>query len=78
MKVLDFGLAKALEPTAARVDATAFPTITSPASGPQLGRRDAIEARAGLLAECLNDLRIAADGGSGVVATYELVAQMLQ
>ncbi len=31
VKVLDFGLAKALEPMAARVDATASPTITSPA-----------------------------------------------
>src|SRR5688572_1917819 len=31
VKVLDFGLAKALEPVAARVDATASPTITSPA-----------------------------------------------
>jgi hypothetical protein len=32
VKVLDFGLAKALEPTsAARIDATASPTITSPA-----------------------------------------------
>ena len=29
--MLDFGLAKALEPVAARVDATASPTITSPA-----------------------------------------------
>ena len=31
VKVLDFGLAKALDPMAARVDATASPTITSPA-----------------------------------------------
>ena len=31
VKVLDFGLAKALEPISARVDATASPTITSPA-----------------------------------------------
>jgi eukaryotic-like serine/threonine-protein kinase len=31
VKVLDFGLAKALEPTGTRVDATASPTITSPA-----------------------------------------------
>ena len=31
VKVLDFGLAKALEPVSARVDATASPTITSPA-----------------------------------------------
>jgi serine/threonine-protein kinase len=31
VKVLDFGLAKALEPMTARVDATASPTITSPA-----------------------------------------------
>ena len=31
VKVLDFGLAKALEPVVARVDATASPTITSPA-----------------------------------------------
>ena len=31
VKVLDFGLAKALEPIAARADATASPTITSPA-----------------------------------------------
>src|SRR5688572_5769272 len=31
VKVLDFGLAKALEPMAAGVDATASPTITSPA-----------------------------------------------
>jgi eukaryotic-like serine/threonine-protein kinase len=31
VKVLDFGLAKALEPMAARVDPTASPTITSPA-----------------------------------------------
>ena len=31
VKVLDFGLAKALEPMAAPVDATASPTITSPA-----------------------------------------------
>ena len=31
VKVLDFGLAKALEPIAARVDAAASPTITSPA-----------------------------------------------
>jgi eukaryotic-like serine/threonine-protein kinase len=31
VKVLDFGLAKALEPSSARVDATAPPTITSPA-----------------------------------------------
>jgi serine/threonine protein kinase len=31
VKVLDFGLAKALEPMAAHVDATASPTITSPA-----------------------------------------------
>ena len=31
VKVLDFGLAKALEPTSAQGDATASPTITSPA-----------------------------------------------
>jgi eukaryotic-like serine/threonine-protein kinase len=31
VKVLDFGLAKALEPSSAHVDATASPTITSPA-----------------------------------------------
>ena len=31
VKVLDFGLAKALEPMSARADATASPTITSPA-----------------------------------------------
>jgi Tol biopolymer transport system component len=31
VKVLDFGLAKALEPVSARADATASPTITSPA-----------------------------------------------
>ena len=31
VKVLDFGLAKALEPTGTRIDATASPTITSPA-----------------------------------------------
>ena len=31
VKVLDFGLAKALEPNSAHVDATASPTITSPA-----------------------------------------------
>ena len=45
---------------------------------PELGWGDPIEARASVLAKRLNDLDVAADGRSGVVATYELVAQALQ
>jgi hypothetical protein len=37
-----------------------------------------IEARARVLAECLNDLGVAADRRGGVVATHQLVAQALQ
>ena len=44
----------------------------------QLGRGDPIEARARMLAKRLNDLHVAANGGSGVVATHQLVAQTLQ
>jgi hypothetical protein len=44
----------------------------------ELGGRDAIEARTCVLAERVNDLDVAADGGSGVVATHQLVAQALQ
>jgi hypothetical protein len=44
----------------------------------ELGRRDPIEARAGVLAKRVNDLDVAADGRGGVVATYEFVPQALQ
>ena len=44
----------------------------------ELGGRDPIEARARVLAKRLNDLDVAADGRSGVVATHQLVAQALQ
>jgi hypothetical protein len=44
----------------------------------ELGRCDPIEARAGMLAKRVNDLDVAADGRSGVVATYKLVVQALQ
>ena len=44
----------------------------------ELGGSDPIEARTRVLAKCLNDLDVAADGGSGVVATHQLVAQALQ
>jgi hypothetical protein len=44
----------------------------------ELGRCDPIEARACMLAKRVNDLYVAADGRSGVVATYELVVQALQ
>jgi hypothetical protein len=37
---------------------------------PELGWRDPIEARTRVLAERLNDLDVAADGGRGVVATH--------
>jgi hypothetical protein len=40
--------------------------------------RDAIAARTGVLAKRVNDLEIAADGGRGVVAPNELLAQALQ
>jgi hypothetical protein len=39
---------------------------------------ESIEARTRVLAECLNDLNVAADGRRGVVATHQLVAQFLQ
>jgi hypothetical protein len=45
---------------------------------PELRGRDPIEACAGVLAKRLNDLDVAADGRSGVVATDQLVAQALQ
>jgi hypothetical protein len=41
---------------------------------PELRWRDPFEARSGVLAKRLNDLDAAADGRSGVVATYQLVA----
>jgi len=44
----------------------------------ELGWRDPIEARTRVLAKRFNDLDVAADGGSGVVATHSLVAQALQ
>jgi hypothetical protein len=44
----------------------------------ELGRREAIEARAGVLSKRLNNLDVAANGRSRVVAPYELVAQALQ
>ena len=44
----------------------------------ELNGRDPIETRAGLLAKRVNDLDVAADGRSGVVATDQLVAQALQ
>jgi hypothetical protein len=44
----------------------------------ELGRRDPIETRSRVLAKRLDDLKIAADGRGGVVATHELVAQVLQ
>ena len=44
----------------------------------ELGGRDPIEPRTGVLAERVNDLDVAADRGSGVVATHQLVAQALQ
>ena len=44
----------------------------------ELGGRDPIEARAGVLAKRVNDLDVAADGRRGVVATHQLVAQALQ
>jgi hypothetical protein len=44
----------------------------------ELGGRDPVETRAGLLAKRVNDLDVAADGRRGVVATYQLVAQALQ
>jgi hypothetical protein len=44
----------------------------------ELGWRDPIEARTGVLAKPLNDLDVAADGRTGVVATHQLVAQALQ
>ena len=44
----------------------------------ELGRGDSIEASARVLAKRLNDLDVAANGGSGVVATHQLVAQALQ
>ena len=44
----------------------------------ELGRRNPIEARARVLAKRLNDLDVAANGGGGVVATHQLVAQALQ
>jgi hypothetical protein len=42
------------------------------------GGRDAIEEAARVLAERVNDLDVAAEGGGGVVATHQLVAQALQ
>jgi len=44
----------------------------------QLHRSESIEARARMLAERLNDLDVAANGRTGVVATHQLVAQALQ
>ena len=44
----------------------------------ELGGGEPIEAPARMLAERLNDLDVTADGRSGVVATYQLVAQALQ
>ena len=44
----------------------------------ELGWGEPIEARTGVLAERLNDLDVAADGRTGVVATHQLVAQALQ
>ena len=45
---------------------------------PELRWRDPVEARSRVLAKRLNDLDVAADGRSGVVATDQLVAQALQ
>jgi hypothetical protein len=44
----------------------------------ELRWREAIEARTGVQAERLNDLKVAPDGLSGVVATDQLVAQALE
>jgi hypothetical protein len=44
----------------------------------ELDGRNAIEPRARVLAKRVNDLEVAPNGGRGVVATDELVAQVLQ
>jgi hypothetical protein len=44
----------------------------------ELGRRDPIEARAGLLPKRVNDLDVATDGRPGAVPTHQFVAQALQ
>ncbi|MGB2712593.1 MAG: hypothetical protein WBC51_00325 [Vicinamibacterales bacterium] len=44
----------------------------------ELGGRDPVETRAGLLAKRINDLDVAADGRGGAIATHQLVAQALK